>query len=118
MEQTEAILIRRQAWSDTSLIVTWFTLAHGKVGTMAKAARRANSPFAGHLDFFADGSGSGNCFEGNDTSTFDPSGSAIDAFHYPSCPAPPTSGTGSPVGDSEQSSSTCEADSCSERQTH
>jgi DNA repair protein RecO (recombination protein O) len=52
MEQTEAILIRRQPWSDTSLIVTWFTLAHGKVGTMAKAARRANSPFAGHLDLF------------------------------------------------------------------
>jgi DNA repair protein RecO (recombination protein O) len=52
MEQTEAILIRRQAWSDTSLIVTWFTLAHGKIGTMAKAARRANSPFAGSLDLF------------------------------------------------------------------
>jgi DNA repair protein RecO (recombination protein O) len=52
MEQTEAILIRRQPWSDTSLIVTWFTLAHGKVGTMAKAARRANSPFAGSLDLF------------------------------------------------------------------
>ncbi len=52
MEQTEAILIRRQSWSDTSLIVTWFTLDHGKVGTMARAARRANSPFAGLLDFF------------------------------------------------------------------
>lgn len=52
MEQTEAILIRRQPWSDTSLIVTWFTLAHGKIGTMAKAARRANSPFAGRLDLF------------------------------------------------------------------
>jgi DNA repair protein RecO (recombination protein O) len=52
MEQTEAILIRRQPWSDTSFIVTWFTLAHGKIGTMAKAARRANSPFAGHLDLF------------------------------------------------------------------
>ena len=52
MEQTEAILIRRQPWSDTSLIVTWFTLAHGKIATMAKGARRANSPFAGHLDLF------------------------------------------------------------------
>lgn len=52
MEQTEAILIRRQPWSDTSVIATWFTLVHGKVGTMAKGARRSNSPFAGHLDFF------------------------------------------------------------------
>jgi DNA repair protein RecO (recombination protein O) len=52
MEQTEAILIRRQPWSDTSLIVTWFTLEHGKISTMAKAARRANSPFAGRLDLF------------------------------------------------------------------
>jgi DNA repair protein RecO (recombination protein O) len=52
MEQTEAILIRRQSWSETSLIVTWFTLLHGKVGTMAKAARRANSPFSGVLDLF------------------------------------------------------------------
>ena len=52
MEQTEAILIRRRNWSETSLIVTWFTLDHGKVGTMARAARRANSPFAGLLDFF------------------------------------------------------------------
>ncbi len=52
MEETEAILIRRQPWSDTSLIVTWFTLGHGKVGTMARAARRTHSPFAGVLDLF------------------------------------------------------------------
>ena len=52
MEQTEAILIRKRKWSDTSLITTWFTANHGKVTTVAKAARRAGSPFAGGLDLF------------------------------------------------------------------
>lgn len=52
MEQTEAILIRKRNWSDTSLIVTWFTAAHGKQTTIAKAARRAGSPFTGCLDLF------------------------------------------------------------------
>ena len=52
MEQTEAILIRKRNWSDTSLIVTWFTAAHGKQTTIAKAARRAGSSFAGCLDLF------------------------------------------------------------------
>lgn len=52
MEQTEAILIRRHAWSDTSLVLTWSTADHGKVKTMAKGARRAGSAFAGRLDLF------------------------------------------------------------------
>ena len=52
MEQTGAILIRRHAWSDTSLVLTWSTAAHGKVRTMAKGARRAGSPFTGRLDLF------------------------------------------------------------------
>ena len=52
MEQTEAILIRKRKWSDTSLITTWFTASHGTVTTVAKAARRAGSPFAGGLDLF------------------------------------------------------------------
>jgi DNA repair protein RecO (recombination protein O) len=52
MEQTEAILIRKQAWSDTSLITTWLTSGHGKITAMARAARRPASPFAGRLDLF------------------------------------------------------------------
>jgi DNA repair protein RecO (recombination protein O) len=52
MEQTEAILIRKTSWSDTSLIVTWFTAGHGKLTTIARAARRAGSPFCGRLDLF------------------------------------------------------------------
>lgn len=56
------------------------------------------------VDFFTDGSGSGNCFQGNVTSTFDPSSSASNESLYPTCPAPPppASGTGSSTGDGEQ----------------
>jgi hypothetical protein len=55
------------------------------------------------VDFFSDGSGSFNCFSGNNSSTFDPSGSHPNSFLYPSCPAPPppASGTGSSTGDSD-----------------
>ena len=56
------------------------------------------------VDFFVDGSGSGNCFAGNVSSTFDPSGTATNANLYPSCPAPapPASGTGTDTGDPDQ----------------
>jgi DNA repair protein RecO (recombination protein O) len=52
MEQTEAILIRKTPWSDSSLIITWFTAGHGKLTTVARAARRTGSPFSGRLDLF------------------------------------------------------------------
>jgi hypothetical protein len=56
------------------------------------------------VDFFVDGSGRGNCFQGNVSSTFDPSGSAKNENLYPTCPAPapPASGTGTPAGDASQ----------------
>jgi hypothetical protein len=56
------------------------------------------------VDFFVDGSGSGNCFAGNDSSTFDPSATATTASLYPTCPAPPppASGTGTSSGDVTQ----------------
>ena len=56
------------------------------------------------VDFFADGSGSGNCFQGNSSSTFDPSPSATNANLYPTCPAPdpPASGTGTSSGNGDQ----------------
>ena len=52
MEHSPAILIRRRTWGDTSWIVTWLTLGHGKVSTMARGARRPASPFSGKLDLF------------------------------------------------------------------
>ncbi len=67
--------------------------ANGRSGTDTNA-----------VDFFDDGSGSGNCFSGNDSSTFDPSDTATIEFLYPSCPAPapPASGTGTSTGDPSQ----------------
>lgn len=52
METTAAILLRRTRFSETSLIVTWLTLEHGKLKTMARGALRPKSPFAGTLDLF------------------------------------------------------------------
>ena len=51
-ETTPAFLLRTIKLTDTSLIVTWFTQAHGKLKTVAKGARRPKSPFAGKLDLF------------------------------------------------------------------
>ncbi|MEM0895689.1 MAG: DNA repair protein RecO [Verrucomicrobiota bacterium] len=47
-----AILLRKTRYSDTSLIVAWFTREHGLVKTMAKGALRPKSPFKGTLDLF------------------------------------------------------------------
>ena len=44
--------MRRIKLTESSLIVTWFTEAHGKLKTVAKGARRPRSPFAGRLDLF------------------------------------------------------------------
>lgn len=52
METTSAILLRRTKLSETSLILTWLTLAHGKIKTVAKGARQPKSRFAGRLDLF------------------------------------------------------------------
>jgi hypothetical protein len=56
------------------------------------------------FDFFVDGSGSGNCFTGNQSSTFAIYGGASQQSLYPSCPAPapPASGTGTSLGESGQ----------------
>jgi hypothetical protein len=53
------------------------------------------------FDFFNDGSGKGNCFEGNTSSTFQRASDAqhSNAFLYPACPAPASAGTGNNVGD-------------------
>ena len=55
MQATQAIVIRLTRLTETSLIVHWFTEAHGLVKTVAKGARRAKSPFNGQLDLFFGG---------------------------------------------------------------
>ncbi|MEI9894387.1 MAG: recombination protein O N-terminal domain-containing protein [Chthoniobacter sp.] len=52
METTAALLLRKTKLTETSLIVTWFTEAHGKIQTVAKGARQPKSRFAGLLDLF------------------------------------------------------------------
>lgn len=55
MQSTEAIVIRLTRLTDTSLIVHWFTEAHGLVKTVARGARRPRSAFAGQIDLFFGG---------------------------------------------------------------
>lgn len=52
METDAAILLRKIKLTESSLIVSWFTQAHGKLKTVAKGARRPRSAFAGRLDLF------------------------------------------------------------------
>jgi DNA repair protein RecO (recombination protein O) len=44
--------MRRVKLTESSLIVTWFTEANGRVQTVARGARRPKSAFAGRLDLF------------------------------------------------------------------
>lgn len=55
MPSTEAIVIRLTRLTETSLIVHWFTEAHGLIKTVAKGAKRKKSPFIGQLDLFFGG---------------------------------------------------------------
>ncbi len=52
MERTDAILLRKVRWSESSLIVTWLTARHGTLRTSVRGARRPRSAFAGQLDLF------------------------------------------------------------------
>lgn len=53
--KAHATIIRLTQLTDTSLIVHFFTDAHGLIKTVAKGARRPKSPFAGLLDLFFTG---------------------------------------------------------------
>lgn len=54
VQTTPAILLRKTRFSDTSLIVTWFTRDLGRIKTIAKGALRPKSRLAGVLDLFFD----------------------------------------------------------------
>ena len=51
---TPAILIRRRDYGDYDLVVTFFTLSHGKVSLIAKAAKKSVRRFAGVLELFSE----------------------------------------------------------------
>ena len=52
-EKASAIVIRAVEFSETSLVVTLFTREFGKLGALAKGARRLKGPFESALDLLA-----------------------------------------------------------------
>jgi DNA repair protein RecO (recombination protein O) len=49
-ESTEGIVLRRVDYSETSLVLHFYTPEFGQVGTLAKGAKRPKSPFQGGVD--------------------------------------------------------------------
>jgi DNA repair protein RecO (recombination protein O) len=52
-EKTQAIVLRVVEFSESSCVVTLFTEDFGKIGALAKGARRPKGPFEGALDLLA-----------------------------------------------------------------
>jgi DNA repair protein RecO (recombination protein O) len=51
-ERTTGIVLRTRPLTESSLIVHWLTPDLGRLGTVAKGARRPKSPFRGKIDLF------------------------------------------------------------------
>ena len=52
IETTTGLVFRTRPLTETSLIIHWLTPNLGRLGTVAKGARRVKSPFRGKLDLF------------------------------------------------------------------
>ena len=52
IQSATGLILRTRPLTETSLIVHWLTPDFGRIATVAKAARRAQSPFLGKLDLF------------------------------------------------------------------
>jgi DNA repair protein RecO (recombination protein O) len=52
IETAAGLILRTRPLTETSLIVHWLTPTLGRLATVAKGARRANSPLRGKLDLF------------------------------------------------------------------
>jgi DNA repair protein RecO (recombination protein O) len=52
VETTEAILLRRSRFGETSLVLVWLSPSLGKVRTAARGAGRKDSKLRGRLDLF------------------------------------------------------------------
>ena len=52
-EKASALVLRVTDFSETSLVVSLFTREFGKIGAMAKGARRLKNPFESALDVLA-----------------------------------------------------------------
>jgi len=51
-ERATGLVLRVFPLTETSLVVHWLSPEAGRIGTVAKGARRAKSPFRGKLDLF------------------------------------------------------------------
>lgn len=51
-ETTEAILLRRSRFGETSLVLVWLSPDHGKIRTAARGAGRSDSKLRGRVDLF------------------------------------------------------------------
>lgn len=51
---TPAIMIRRMDYGDYDLILTFFSLTHGKISLIAKAAKKSTKRFGGILELFSE----------------------------------------------------------------
>jgi DNA repair protein RecO (recombination protein O) len=49
---TQGIVVGKQAYGDTSLIVRWLTPGEGRITTMARGAQRPRSPFHRQVDLY------------------------------------------------------------------
>jgi DNA repair protein RecO (recombination protein O) len=54
-ERAHGVILRTRPFTETSLIVNWLTPEFGRLGIIAKGARRTKSPFRGKLDLFYEG---------------------------------------------------------------
>ena len=52
VERAQGLILRTRPLTDTSLIIHWLTPDFGRIATVAKGARRPQSPFRGKLDLF------------------------------------------------------------------
>ena len=52
IESATGLILRTRPLTETSLIVHWLTADFGRIATVAKGARRIQSPFLGKLDMF------------------------------------------------------------------
>lgn len=51
-EVDDGFILRVHPLSDTSLVVRWLTVSHGRLATVARGAREPKSPLFGRLDLF------------------------------------------------------------------
>ncbi len=52
IQNATGLILRTRPLTETSLIIHWLTPDFGRIATVAKGARRAQSPFLGKLDLF------------------------------------------------------------------